>query len=160
MRVDQRGIDVGEKPARKTILVVEDNRDELMIYTTLLSFRGYAILAAATFDDALTVARAQLPDLAIIDINLNDPRERDGCDLVRALHADDATRDIPVIAHTAFGDVYRDNLDELRCASIVHKPSSPAVLIEAIERLVGPGTESQDQPVPDAGLSADGGEDA
>lgn len=133
-----------EKQPRKTILVVEDNKDELMIYTTLLSFRGYSILAAATFDDAMAVAQAQQPDLAVIDIQLNDPQDRDGCDLVCALRDDERTRDIPVIAHTAFGDVYREHLDQAGCASIIHKPSSPSVLLEAIESLIGPGVNTSD----------------
>jgi CheY-like chemotaxis protein len=139
--MDQHGCGVVEQPARKTILVVEDNRDELMIYTTLLSFRGYAILAAATYDDALSIALAQQPDLAVIDISLNDPQDRDGCDLVCALRDQERTRDMPVIAHTAFGDVYRDSLERAGCATIVHKPSSPAFLIEAIEGLIGPGNQ-------------------
>ncbi|HSK20480.1 MAG TPA: response regulator [Longimicrobiales bacterium] len=133
---------MGEKQIRKTILVVEDNKDELMIYTTLLSFRGYSILAAATYDDAITVAQAQQPDLAVIDIQLNDPQDRDGCDLVCALREDERTRDMPVIAHTAFGDVYRDSLDRAGCASIIHKPSRPSVLLEAIASLIGPGANT------------------
>lgn len=123
---------------RKTILVVEDNKDELMIYTTLLSFRGYAILAAAGFDDALQIALEQLPDLAVIDVNLGDPN-RDGCDLIEALRADDRTRDMPVIAHTAFGDVYRQSLERVGCNAIIHKPSSPTALLDAIEKVIGVG---------------------
>ena len=140
---------MGEQ-ARNTILVVEDNKDELMIYSTLLSFRGYAILAAASYDDALSIAIDQQPDLAIIDINLNDPQDRDGCDLVCALRENDRTRDIPIIAHTAFGDVYRDSLERAGCASIIHKPSSPSVLLEAIEALIGPGIKSRTGSKPSA----------
>ena len=140
---------MGEQ-ARNTILVVEDNKDELMIYSTLLSFRGYAILAAASYDDALSIATDQQPDLAIIDINLNDPQDRDGCDLVCALRENDRTRDIPIIAHTAFGDVYRDSLERAGCASIIHKPSSPSVLLEAIEALIGPGIKSRTGSKPSA----------
>lgn len=121
---------------RKTILVVEDNKDELMIYTTLLSFRGYAILAAADFDTALHIAQEQQPDLAVIDVNLGDP-ERDGCDLVQAFRQNPRTRSMPVIAHTAFGDVYRQSLERVGCDSIIHKPASPNVLLEAIEQLLG-----------------------
>lgn len=121
---------------RKTILVVEDNKDELMIYTTLLSFRGYAILAAADFDTALHIAQEQQPDLAVIDVNLNDP-ERDGCDLVQAFRQNPLTRSMPVIAHTAFGDVYRQSLERVGCDSIIHKPASPNVLLAAIEQLLG-----------------------
>ncbi|MGH7446150.1 MAG: response regulator [Longimicrobiales bacterium] len=123
---------------RKTILVVEDNSDELMIYSTLLSFRGYTILAAAGFDEAFRIATEQLPDLAVIDVNLGDP-SRDGCDLVQALRDDERTRELPVIAHTAFGDVYRDSLERVGCASVIHKPSSPALLMHEIERVIGPG---------------------
>jgi two-component system cell cycle response regulator DivK len=129
---------------RKTILVVEDNKDELMIYTTLLSFRGYSILAATGYNDALQIAIEQQPDLAIVDVNLNDP-DRDGCDLVRALHEHERTADLPIIGHTAFGDVYRDSLEDVGCDEIIHKPTSPAVLIAAIERLIGPGKEIDDE---------------
>jgi two-component system, cell cycle response regulator DivK len=121
---------------QRTILVVEDNKDELMIYTTLLTFRGYEILTAADFDTAIQIAREQQPDLAVIDVNLSDP-DRDGCDLVRALREDERTRMLPVIAHTAFGDVYRQSLERVGCETIIHKPSSPNVLLEAIEQLLG-----------------------
>jgi two-component system, cell cycle response regulator DivK len=121
---------------QRTILVVEDNKDELMIYTTLLTFRGYGILTAADFDTAIQIAREQQPDLAVIDVNLSDP-DRDGCDLVRALREDERTRMLPVIAHTAFGDVYRQSLERVGCETIIHKPSSPNVLLEAIEQLLG-----------------------
>ena len=131
----RRGQQQGDM-SRKTILVVEDNKDELMIYTTLLSFRGYAILAAADFATALHIAREQKPDLAVVDVNLNDP-DRDGCDLVQALRSDERTRSIPIIAHTAFGDVYRQSLERVGCDSIIHKPASPTVLLEAIDELLG-----------------------
>jgi len=129
---------------RKTILVVEDNKDELMIYSTLLSFRGYSILAATGYNDALQIAIEQQPDLAIVDVNLNDP-DRDGCDLIRALHEHERTADLPIIGHTAFGDVYRESLEDVDCDAIIHKPTSPAVLLEAIERLIGPGKEIDDE---------------
>jgi two-component system cell cycle response regulator DivK len=129
---------------RKTILVVEDNKDELMIYSTLLSFRGYSILAATGYNDALQIAIEQQPDLAIVDVNLNDP-DRDGCDLIRALHEHERTEEMPIIGHTAFGDVYRESLEDVGCDAIIHKPTSPAVLLEAIERIIGPGREIDDE---------------
>lgn len=121
---------------RKTILVVEDNRDELMIYTTLLSYRGYAILAAADYDTALEIAREHRPDLAIVDVNLGDP-VHDGCDLIHAFRENDGSRIMPVIAHTAFGDVYRQSLEEAGCEAVIHKPTDPQSLLETIERLIG-----------------------
>ncbi|MEX1183330.1 MAG: response regulator [Gemmatimonadota bacterium] len=121
---------------RKTVLVVEDNKDELLIYTTLLSYRGYAVLAATDFAAALEIARAQKPDLAMVDVNLGDMR-RDGCDLVEAFRSDEGTRRMPIIAHTAFGDVYREALEKAGCDAIIHKPSNPQVMLAAIEELIG-----------------------
>jgi CheY-like chemotaxis protein len=122
---------------RKTVLVVEDNKDELMIYTTLLSYRGYAILAAADYETALEIARSRKPDLAVVDVNLGEV-ERDGCDLVSEFRAADPTRKMPVIAHTAFGDVYRKALEKAGCDAVIHKPTNPQVLMDAIEKLIGP----------------------
>jgi CheY-like chemotaxis protein len=122
---------------RKTVLVVEDNKDELMIYTTLLSYRGYAILAAADYETALEIARSRKPDLAVVDVNLGEV-ERDGCDLVGEFRATDPTRKMPVIAHTAFGDVYRKALEKAGCDAVIHKPTNPQVLMDAIEKLIGP----------------------
>ena len=122
---------------RKTVLVVEDNRDELLIYTTLLSYRGYAVLAATDFTAALEIAREQHPDLAVIDVNLGDMK-RDGCDLVQAFRASDTEHSMPIIAHTAFGDVYREALEQAGCEAIIHKPTNPQTLLAAIEELIGP----------------------
>lgn len=120
---------------RKTVLVVEDNTDELLIYSTLLRFRGYTTLAATGYDEGLRIALEQRPDLAVIDVNLNET-DHDGCDLVEALRRDERTRGIPVVVHTAFGDVYQEGLDRIGCSAVVHKPSDPAVLMDAIERLI------------------------
>jgi two-component system, cell cycle response regulator DivK len=121
---------------RKVILVVEDNRDELMIYTTLLSYHGYAILAATDFDSALEIAAEQKPDLALVDVNLGDPHF-DGCDLVKAFRTS-SNAHMPVIAHTAFGDVYRRALERIGCETVIHKPTNPGVLLHAVEMLIGP----------------------
>jgi CheY-like chemotaxis protein len=121
---------------RKVVLVVEDNADELMIYTTMLSHRGYAVVAATDYEAALAAARQQRPDLAVIDVNLGDA-SRDGCDLVSAFRRDPTTADMPIIAHTAFGDVYRRALQGSGCSDILHKPTRPDALVDAVEDLIG-----------------------
>lgn len=126
---------------RKTILVVEDNRDELLIYTTLLVYRGYDVVTASRFDDALNTAVERQPHLALVDVNLGD-ETRDGCDLVRALRDDERTRGMPIIAHTAFGDVYHQRLARSGCETIIHKPTDPTILLEEVERLIGASGET------------------
>ena len=103
----------------KVVLVVEDNKDELMIYTTLLAYRGYEVLSAADFDTALQVTRDQLPDLVV------------------ELRKASKGRSMPVIAHTAFGDVYRQSLERVGCDCVIHKPTNPQVLLDTVEQLIG-----------------------
>jgi CheY-like chemotaxis protein len=122
---------------RKVVLVVEDNRDELLIYTTLLSYSGYTILAATDYETALEIATTRQPDLAVIDVNLGHG-ERDGCDLVQELKRRPETAGIPVIAHTAYGDVYSHSLNRAGCTRILHKPTNPNNLVAAVEQLIGP----------------------
>jgi two-component system, cell cycle response regulator DivK len=131
-----------ERPViRKSVLVVEDNRDELLIYSTVLGHRGYTILAASDFDSALRVAAEQKPDLAVVDVNLGDVA-RDGCDLVSAFRNADPTRNMPIVAHTAFGDVYRRALESAGCEAVIHKPTNPHHLVGVIEGLIGPPTRA------------------
>jgi two-component system, sensor histidine kinase and response regulator len=122
---------------RKVVLVVEDDSDELTIYTTLLTHHGFEVVPAEGFDDALHLARRRQPDLAVVDVNLGEGH-RDGCDLVAALRDAPETADIPVIVHTAYGDVYRRALESAGCQDIVHKPANPTVLLEAVRRALGP----------------------
>jgi CheY-like chemotaxis protein len=122
---------------QKTVLVVEDNRDELMIYATVLSHRGYDVVTATDYHSGVTTARERTPDAAVIDVNLGST-SHDGTDLIRALRESQATRGIPIIAHTAFGDVYRDSLQRAGCDRILHKPTNPQVLLQALEELIGP----------------------
>lgn len=130
---------------RTVVLVVEDNADELMIYTTLLSHRGYAVLAATGYDAALEIARKQKPDVAVVDVNLGDA-SRDGCDLVEAFRRDPLLAGMQIIAHTAFGDLYRPALQRAGCAQILHKPTRPSDLVAAVEQLIGrpPAAEDSD----------------
>jgi CheY-like chemotaxis protein len=122
---------------RKVVLVVEDNEDELLIYTTLLAYHGYVTLTATNFEAALQLATERVPDLAVVDVNLGDPK-LDGCDLARVLAEQSRTSGIPIIAHTAYGDVYRRSLQRAGCRTVIHKPSDPGVLLAAVRQLIGP----------------------
>ncbi|HSJ26217.1 MAG TPA: response regulator [Longimicrobiales bacterium] len=123
--------------ASKTVLVVEDNADELMIYTTLLRHAGYTVVAADDFASALHAAATHRPDVAVIDVNLGHA-QLDGCDLAIALRKQPQNADLAIIAHTAYGDVYRNALDRVGCERVLHKPSNPAALVEAVADLIGP----------------------
>jgi two-component system, cell cycle response regulator DivK len=81
-----------------TILIVEDNPTNMKLSTFLLESADYTVLAATSAEIGLTLARAERPDLILMDIQLPG---MDGLQATALLKADEATRDIPVIALTA-----------------------------------------------------------
>ena len=92
-------LDHQENTNRKRILVVEDNRMNLMLLHQLLKAHGYEILQTPEGWEAIDLARNQQPDLILVDIRLPDIS---GLDVTRLLKQDDQTKAIPIIAVTAF----------------------------------------------------------
>jgi hypothetical protein len=56
--------------AQKTVLLVEDNEDNRMIYATALRYAGYEVLEATTGVEGVYEARTHRPDLVLMDISL------------------------------------------------------------------------------------------
>jgi CheY-like chemotaxis protein len=86
-----------ERPVT-TIMVVEDNDASRDALSRRLERRGYRVLLAVDGSQAVSVARASLPDLILMDLGLP---VLDGWDATRQLKADAATRDIPIIVLSA-----------------------------------------------------------
>ncbi|MCX5748083.1 MAG: response regulator [Proteobacteria bacterium] len=102
------------------ILIVEDNLSNMELATFLLESAGYAVLGATTAEAGLTLARAQQPDLILMDIQLPG---MDGLQATMQLKYDDATSAIPVIALTALamkGD--EERILAAGCDSYIAKP--------------------------------------
>lgn len=82
------------------ILVVDDNPVNLKLAADLLEVEGYEVLRAADAEQAQEIIRSQpLPDLILMDIQMPG---MDGLTLTRLLKADPATRQIHIVAMTAF----------------------------------------------------------
>jgi CheY-like chemotaxis protein len=81
------------------ILVIEDNESNLRLVTFLLSSQGYEVRTAANAIEALKVLDDFHPDLILIDLGLPG---MDGYQLTRRLKTAPATRDITIVALTAF----------------------------------------------------------
>jgi two-component system cell cycle response regulator DivK len=85
--------------AAKRILVVEDNDLNMKLLNDVLEAHGYDVLSTGEGAVALEWAKQYHPDLILMDLQLPDIS---GLDVTRQLKADAATREIPVIAVTAF----------------------------------------------------------
>jgi CheY-like chemotaxis protein len=123
-----------------SILLVEDNEDNRIIYATALRYAGYQVFEAITGTDGVQQARTQRPDLVLMDISVP---ELDGWEATAILKADPITRHIPVIAVTAHalpGDEERSR--EAGCDGYLAKPIPPAALIAEVDRRFGRTTPS------------------
>ena len=123
-----------------SILLVEDNEDNRIIYATALRYAGYQVFEAITGTEGVAQARSHQPDLILMDISVP---ELDGWEATTILKADPATRHIPIIAVTAHalpGDEERSL--EAGCDGYLAKPIPPAALIAEIDRRFGRTTPS------------------
>ncbi len=85
--------------ADELILIVEDNEKNLKLARDVLRFHGFRTLEAPTAEDGLALARAEGPDLVLMDIQLPGI---DGVTALKRLRADPVTAPIRVVALTAF----------------------------------------------------------
>jgi len=87
------------EPARR-ILLAEDDRFLRKAAETALKRQGFVVLAAVDGEEALRMARAEAPDLLLLDLIM--PKLQ-GFEVLRALKADAATAAIPVIVLSNLG---------------------------------------------------------
>jgi two-component system cell cycle response regulator DivK len=116
------------------ILIVEDNELNRDILTRRLARKGFATIVAVDGEQGMARATGDHPDLILMDMGL--PR-LDGWEATRRLKAAPETRDIPVIALTAYamaGD--RERALAAGCDDYDTKPVEFAGLLEKIEALL------------------------
>ena len=121
--------------ARKKVLIVEDNELNMKLFHDLLTAFGYQTIQARDGKKALELARAEMPDLVLMDIQLP---EVSGLDVTKMLKADPELAGIPVIAVTAFamkGDEQR--IREGGCEAYLSKPISVASFVATVKRFLG-----------------------
>jgi two-component system cell cycle response regulator DivK len=116
----------------KTVLIVEDNELNMKLFHDLLDAHGYRTLQTRNGMDALKIARESRPDLILMDIQLP---EISGLEVTKWLKDDEALRDIPVIAVTAFamkGD--EERIRQGGCEAYISKPISIAMFLDTVRR--------------------------
>jgi two-component system cell cycle response regulator DivK len=83
----------------KRILVIEDNETNLRLMEEILTLEGYEVLLAENAEDGIVIAKREIPDLILMDIQLPG---MSGVEALRILKGDERTRQIKVVALTAF----------------------------------------------------------
>jgi CheY-like chemotaxis protein len=124
------------------ILLAEDNPANAYLARFLLERHGFSVTHAVNGVECVAHARAEPPDLVLVDLQMP---LMDGFDVVRELRAMASTRDIPVIAASAFalaGD--RDKALAAGFCEYIEKPFEPttfAARVAAHVRQSGGGME-------------------
>ena len=115
----------------KTILVVDDEPKIIQISRDYLENAGFSVLSAGDGKAALAIARAEKPDLVILDLGLP---EMDGLDVTRTLRKNS---NVPIIMLTA-RDEETDKLIglELGADDYVTKPFSPKELVARVRAVL------------------------
>lgn len=116
------------------ILVIDDDVMNLDMISQRLELRGYHVVAAADGLEGIDLARAERPDLILIDINLP---EMDGWEATRRLKSEEATRHIPVVALTVHAMVSdRSRALQAGCDEYESKPVDFERLLTKMETLL------------------------
>ncbi|MEX1184562.1 MAG: response regulator [Gemmatimonadota bacterium] len=119
-----------------TVLVVEDNPANMTLATFLLTSAGHTVLSAVDAEAGLTLARAERPQLILMDIQLPG---MDGLQATALLKADEATRDIAVFALTALamkGD--EERIRAAGCDGYIAKPIRYKEFLGSIKNALAP----------------------
>ena len=117
----------------KTILVADDEKEQLKLLEIALKSQGYAVLTASNGREALRLAHNLKPDLVLLDVKMP---EMDG-DLVameiRAEHS--AVKNVPIIFITGLRT--EKEIEEDHEENILAKPIELSHLFEKIKTLIG-----------------------
>jgi two-component system cell cycle response regulator DivK len=117
-----------------TVLIIEDNPANLKLACLLLHNVGHDVLGAVDAETGLTLARAQQPDLILMDIQLPG---MDGLAATALLKRDPATAAIPIIALTAMAMKADQEKSQIAgCDAYIVKPLRYQELYAAIDALL------------------------
>jgi len=120
--------------AKQKILAVDDEEDILELLRFNLTKEGFAVIGAASGEEALKFARAEKPELILLDLLLPGI---DGLEVARRLKKDASTKEIPIIMVTAKGEE-ADIVTglEVGAEDYITKPFSRKVLVARVRAVL------------------------
>jgi len=117
---------------KRTILIIEDNEQNLYLETFLLEQGDYKIVAARSGPEGIATAAQTKPDLILLDIQLPG---MDGYTVAKELRRNPALKDVSLVAVTSYamaGD--RERALEAGCNGYIEKPINPDTFRNEIEK--------------------------
>jgi CheY-like chemotaxis protein len=118
----------------KTILIIEDNEQNMYMLSYLLIKNNYKILKAFNGKDGLRLAHENNPEVILIDIQLPD---MDGYEICNKLRYNGLPKNTTIIAVTSYamgGD--KEKAIEAGADGYLEKPINPETFVTEMERIV------------------------
>jgi CheY-like chemotaxis protein len=113
-----------------TILLVEDDRNQCLLYEQELMLEGYEIVTATNGKEALEIVKEQQPDLIVMDIIMP---KMDGIETMGIVLS--KIKGIPIIINTAYAN-YKDNFMSWAADAYIIKSSDLSELKDKIKELL------------------------
>ncbi|MCX7668624.1 MAG: response regulator [Anaerolineae bacterium] len=120
------------------ILVVDDDPDFTTATRIVLEHAGHQVITAASGDEGFARARAERPDLVLLDVIMDTVL--DGLSVSDRMHDDPQLKDIPIImvtsiANTDYAALFPTD-DEIHIDAFMSKPIAPNDLLRQVNRLL------------------------
>jgi two-component system cell cycle response regulator DivK len=120
----------------RTILVIEDNQQNMYLTTFILEKQGHEVIQAWDGRQGLDAAAQNIPDLILLDIQLP---EMDGYTVAASLKANPLLAEVPIVAVTSYamaGD--RERILAAGCNGYIEKPINPETFIGQLAAFLEP----------------------
>src|SRR5262245_44245605 len=129
------GVEISKGHEDSSVLIVNDEPDQLILMGTLLRKAGYSVLSAEDGSEALELAQQQLPDLVISDVSM--PR-MNGLELCLRLRSDSELRSIPILLVSALQKDTESVVAGLRAGAddYLEVPFDSTKLVAKVSRLL------------------------
>ncbi|MEX1164786.1 MAG: response regulator [Nitriliruptor sp.] len=128
---------------QRTVLVVDDEPDVLLLCRVNLEFEGYRVLEASDGEQALARLEDELPDVVLLDVMMP---KLDGWAVLERIKSDPRTAKVPVVMLTA---KVQDH-DQIRgwssgAAEYITKPFSPLSLSQVVQDVIDTDPEEEER---------------
>jgi two-component system cell cycle response regulator DivK len=117
------------------LLLVEDEFANRLLFVDVLEHHGYTVLEAGDGAEAVKIAKAEMPEMILMDMQLP---VMDGMTATREIKAFAETSKIPIVALTA--SVMKDERQKMidsGCEEVVSKPILAGALVEVVQKYIG-----------------------